>query len=699
MINDLVTRNEGMQQSIFADDLAYYKSGKSLQNLVHDMQEEMNHVHAWSQKWGFTPSPTKTALMPFVRSDQSAPYLAVSIGNNFIPNVTSFKFLGLTLDQHLKYDVHISNLITKCKRRLNLMRAVAGTTYGCARKPLLTIYKALIRSLIDYGSIVYDAGYGVSAHFEGLQRIQNQALRLACGTNLSTPIVALQNECGEMPLQFRRKLLIRHYRIKVQESTHHPCASVFDKNCQPTLNARTAGRSYFHTLYHKSGNFKVTPNPLFTPKIIFNHNIHPDLTLAKVLNKTDNLLKLKNLTLDKISQYQHLDTYFTDASKDEAGQVGIAIILPGGIPPTSTRLTDHTTVYRAELEAIMQVVGHIVDEEKDESVIFTDSLSVVQAVANVRNAVANEEIKFLCEYANNAKHPIHLCWIPGHAGIPGNEQADHHAKEATKLADVQVPITHSTSYYRQQALQEILPLWQEHYDQAEAGRRYKAIEPTVSTTIKDPIYNDRWKDKVTALVKLGSLYTNERKVKCNIHTDPKCESCKEEETLEHLVYQCTANQVATNICQHLRKTSDQITIAEVVRNPDAMSILFQYLTTTRPDTIQPFPKRSLVVRPTTVHTQSQIPNRRPRGRPRKQPTSVAIHSATTSNTIFNPTSTQPPPLPTPSPPSTSPPPPPPSPPTSSSTSPCHLSLTAGPASRTRSRSKKSLAPSSSQSST
>ena len=44
----------------------------------------------------------------------------------------------------------------KCKKRLNLMRAVAGNSWGASNKALLTIYRSLIRSIIDYGSIAYN---------------------------------------------------------------------------------------------------------------------------------------------------------------------------------------------------------------------------------------------------------------------------------------------------------------------------------------------------------------------------------------------------------------------------------------------------------------------------------------------------------------------------------------------------------------
>ena len=37
------------------------------------------------------------------------------------------------------------------------MRSVAGNAWGCNKKALYTIYKSLIRSLLDYGCIAFDS--------------------------------------------------------------------------------------------------------------------------------------------------------------------------------------------------------------------------------------------------------------------------------------------------------------------------------------------------------------------------------------------------------------------------------------------------------------------------------------------------------------------------------------------------------------
>ena len=57
------------------------------------------------------------------------------------------------------------------------MRAVAGNSWGANKKVLLTIYRSLNRSVIDYGAIVYNSA---SDNLKNrLDVIQHKALRIA----------------------------------------------------------------------------------------------------------------------------------------------------------------------------------------------------------------------------------------------------------------------------------------------------------------------------------------------------------------------------------------------------------------------------------------------------------------------------------------------------------------------------------------
>ena len=81
------------------------------------------------------------------------------------------------------------------------MRGVAGNTWGASKKSLLTIYRALIRSSLDYGSIAFDNASKSTK--DRLDSIRARALRVSCGAMVATPNSALLVECGKLPLQLR----------------------------------------------------------------------------------------------------------------------------------------------------------------------------------------------------------------------------------------------------------------------------------------------------------------------------------------------------------------------------------------------------------------------------------------------------------------------------------------------------------------
>ena len=68
------------------------------------------------------------------------------------------KFLGLIFDSKLNWNARINYIEKKCeKKRLNILRMISGQSWGAGKATLLTVYRALIRWVLDYGSITYNS--------------------------------------------------------------------------------------------------------------------------------------------------------------------------------------------------------------------------------------------------------------------------------------------------------------------------------------------------------------------------------------------------------------------------------------------------------------------------------------------------------------------------------------------------------------
>ena len=93
---------------------------------------------------------------------------------------------------------HISVLKTQCKEALNLMRVVAHLKWGGDRVTLLMLYRAIVRSKLDNGCIVY--GTASNTNLRQLDGIHNTGLRLALGAFCTSPVSSLYTEANEAPL-------------------------------------------------------------------------------------------------------------------------------------------------------------------------------------------------------------------------------------------------------------------------------------------------------------------------------------------------------------------------------------------------------------------------------------------------------------------------------------------------------------------
>ena len=116
----------------------------------------------------FTAPRSKVQRLPNMR-----------IGNTPLLVEETTKFLGLW-HSHLSFKKHISVLKTQCKEALNLMRVVAHLKWGGDRDTLLMLYRAIVRSELDYGGIVY--GTALNTNLRQLDSIHNSGLRHSLDT-------------------------------------------------------------------------------------------------------------------------------------------------------------------------------------------------------------------------------------------------------------------------------------------------------------------------------------------------------------------------------------------------------------------------------------------------------------------------------------------------------------------------------------
>ena len=119
----------------------------------------------------------------------------------------------------LIFDEHLKMVSLKICKTLGLLRKLHTLL---PRSALITIYKAFVRSHLDYGDILYDQAYNMSFHHK-LESIQYNACLAITGAIQGTSKEKLYQELGIESLQLRRwyRKLGMFYKIYKNKSPQY----------------------------------------------------------------------------------------------------------------------------------------------------------------------------------------------------------------------------------------------------------------------------------------------------------------------------------------------------------------------------------------------------------------------------------------------------------------------------------------------
>ena len=169
-INDLEKYLEESKISLYADDTTLYVSGRSQTDIMLSLRLELSVVYEWLKANKLSPNAEKMKYMILGSKCllQTKPDLHIRMGDKPLEWVTSMKYLGAYLDDHLTFDDHISYVHSKSSKELGILRK---SREFLDRKTCLTLYKSLIMTCIVYCDLVYMCT--TAANLDNLQKIWN----------------------------------------------------------------------------------------------------------------------------------------------------------------------------------------------------------------------------------------------------------------------------------------------------------------------------------------------------------------------------------------------------------------------------------------------------------------------------------------------------------------------------------------------
>ena len=206
--------------SLYVDDFCMCYRSKSMRTIERHLQQCINRIEDWALHNGFKFSKSKTQCVHFCQLRKVHDDPELYLYGSLIPVAEDFKFPGIIFDRKLSFIPHIKYLKAKCLKALNLLKVLSHTNWGADRTVLLQLFRSLIRSKIDYGSIVY--GSARKSYLMMLDTVHHQGLRLALGAFRTSPVESLYVEAEESSLYLRREKLALQYPTRRAANPSNP---------------------------------------------------------------------------------------------------------------------------------------------------------------------------------------------------------------------------------------------------------------------------------------------------------------------------------------------------------------------------------------------------------------------------------------------------------------------------------------------
>ena len=197
-INDLPFSLEKAHVSMYADDTTISHSSMSLADLQHDLNWDISNLQDWLHGNNLSLNVVKTQSLivgsgPNIRKIQSQPDAqpAFVINNDNIEIVSSFKYLGVQVDNQLKWDDHIDMVKKKALQALGLVKY---SKKYLSSEVLAKMYRGLVEPHLSYCCSVW--GNCSKRKIDSLQKVQNRAARIVMNSGYDASAAPLIQSLG-----------------------------------------------------------------------------------------------------------------------------------------------------------------------------------------------------------------------------------------------------------------------------------------------------------------------------------------------------------------------------------------------------------------------------------------------------------------------------------------------------------------------
>lgn len=255
----------------YADDIGlYFSFNKNEANTaVQKMNENLNIIYNLSKNHNLSLNPNKCVAIFFgsklnltIKND-----IKFKISNAVIPTEDSSKYLGITLDSHLKFQSHVKTICQKTYCNIKLLYSNRRILNVNIRKQLC---ETLVLSHINYCNFIYWHCLDV-VHKSRLQKIQNTCCRFVFNLRKFDSVSQKIKILNWLNISNRIKLqqMVFVHKIIISSTPQYLKEKLIHRNQLHSINIRH--KHSFSIPKFKTASFKKS----FTYTSISNYNLLP----------------------------------------------------------------------------------------------------------------------------------------------------------------------------------------------------------------------------------------------------------------------------------------------------------------------------------------------------------------------------------------------------------------------------------------
>ena len=216
---------------LYADDILLYAPITA----KFSLQSDIDAISSWISSAGLSLNLSKTKFLVLSRK-RCPPSLSLRVAGSSIVQVTSFKYLGVTISSNLSWRSHINNVCSKAKRQVGFLYRNFGRADSSS---LLQLYKSLVLPILDYCSSVWDPH--LLTDIKSLESVQSFATKIITKSWQSSAesrisslnLQTLFNRRRRQKVQLCFRILSDHSIVPSSFFTPHPHPNLRHTNSRP----------------------------------------------------------------------------------------------------------------------------------------------------------------------------------------------------------------------------------------------------------------------------------------------------------------------------------------------------------------------------------------------------------------------------------------------------------------------------------